>query len=84
VINGRSLAWLDCKAFYGSSIPFNVKKMRKQTKKYIDHWGHGGVLFLQGYSEALIMSGCTPLGAYGVLDGDILSRLDEKITAILS
>lgn len=84
VINGCSLRWIDCKAFFGSSTSFNLKKMKQQTKKYVDLWGDGGVLFLQGHSEALAVNGCTMLNAYGILGEQILSDIDEKIMAVFN
>eukprot|EP01083_Nonionella_stella_P007291 21093_1 len=84
VINGCSLRWIDCKAFFGSSTSFNLKKMKQQTKKYIDLWGDGGVLFLQGHSEALDVKGCTMMNAYGILGDQVLSDIDEKIMAVFN
>jgi hypothetical protein len=84
VINGRSVTWIDAKAYYGANIPFNVKKMKKQMSRYIDLWGSGAIIYLQGFSEKLQMKGCTLLNAHGVLSAEILSQLEGRISATLN
>mmetsp|Transcript_58753 Transcript_58753/g.70700 ORF Transcript_58753/g.70700 Transcript_58753/m.70700 type:complete len:455 (-) Transcript_58753:324-1688(-) len=70
-INGQRVTWLDAKAYYGANIRFSVKKMKKQMSRYINHWGGGAIMFLQGFSENLVMDGCTMLYA-----GDVMSASD--------
>mmetsp|Transcript_13804 Transcript_13804/g.21328 ORF Transcript_13804/g.21328 Transcript_13804/m.21328 type:complete len:465 (-) Transcript_13804:117-1511(-) len=73
-INGKNVTWIDAKAFYGANIPFNVKRMKKQLSRYIDHWGDGAVVYLQGFSETLTLNRCLFLNAHGVLNTDTLDH----------
>ena len=84
IINGKRVTWIDAKAFYGANIPFNIKKIKKQMSRYIDHWGSGAIIYLQGFSEKLEMEGCTMLNAHGTLNAEILSQLEEQISATLN
>ncbi|MGY8728458.1 MAG: TPD domain-containing protein [Candidatus Poseidoniales archaeon] len=70
-INGKPVAWIDAKHFYGADVDFQRKKMAKQMARYIEEWGSGAVVYRHGFSENLFMPGCTLLDA-NVLD---LSKL---------
>merc|ERR1712086_443813 len=50
IVNGQAVKWLDAKAFYGANTSLNIKRVRKQMSKYIEHWGSGAIMFLQGFS----------------------------------
>ena len=70
-INGKPVAWIDAKHFYGADVDFQRKKMAKQMARYIEEWGSGAVVYRHGFSANLFMPGCTLLDA-NVLD---LSKL---------
>ena len=70
-INGKPVAWIDAKHFYGADVEFQRKKMAKQMARYIEEWGSGAVVYRHGFSANLFMPGCTLLDA-NVLD---LSKL---------
>ena len=70
-INGKPVAWIDAKHFYGADVDFQRKKMAKQMARYIEEWGSGAVVYRHGFSANLFMPGCLLLDA-NVLD---LSRL---------
>jgi hypothetical protein len=71
-INGKPIAWIDAKHFYGADVDFQRKKMAKQMNRYIEEWGSGAVVYRHGFSENLFIPGCTLLDA-DTLD---LSRLN--------
>jgi hypothetical protein len=52
-INGKIIKWIDAKNFYGSNIKFDIKKINKQVKKYIDAYGPGCVIFSLGYNKSI-------------------------------
>lgn len=79
-INGTPCHWIDCKAFYGANLQFTIKKTRQQMARYIDHWGSGAIVYLQGFSEAIKIQDCALLNAYGALDIESLSKLEDKIS----
>ena len=66
-INGKPVAWIDAKHFYGADVDFQRKKMAKQMTRYIEEWGSGAVVYRHGFSANLFMLGCTLLAA-NVLD----------------
>lgn len=70
-INGKPVAWIDAKHFYGADVDFQRKKMAKQMARYIEEWGSGAVVYRHGFSDNLFMPGCILLDA-NVLD---LSKL---------
>ena len=71
-INGKPIAWIDAKHFYGADVDFQRKKMVKQMNRYIEEWGSGAIVYRHGFSENLFIPGCT------LLDADTLdvSRLN--------
>ena len=71
-INGKPIAWIDAKHFYGADVDFQRKKMAKQMNRYIEECGSGAVVYRHGFSENLFIPGCTLLDA-DTLD---LSRLN--------
>jgi len=75
LINGKRVAWMDCKAYYGADVGFSVKNLKKQIKRYIDHWGSGAVLYLHSFSENLHVKECLFLDANGALDIESISNL---------
>jgi hypothetical protein len=62
-INGKPVAWIDAKHFYGADVDFQRKKMAKQMARYIEEWGSGAVVYRHGFSANLFMPGCTLLDA---------------------
>lgn len=75
-INGNRVTWIDAKAFYGANISFNIKKVKKQMSRYIDHWGEGAIIYLRGFSEMLAMDGCTMLNAQYIIGSEELVSLE--------
>lgn len=56
VINGHPIKWIDAKNFYGANT-FMIKiSIKKQTKKYLNKWGPGAIVFRHGFSEKLNIS----------------------------
>lgn len=52
-INGIKINWIDAKNFYGSNTKFMIKKTKSQTKKYINKWGSGSIIFNLGFNSDL-------------------------------
>ncbi len=52
-INNYKINWIDGKNFYGSTVPFIKDKIKKQTKKYLNTWGSGSIIFSLGSNENL-------------------------------
>jgi len=52
-INGIKINWIDAKNFYGINLKFVIKKIKFQTKKYIDKWGSGAIIFNLGFNSKL-------------------------------
>jgi hypothetical protein len=52
-INKNKINWIDAKNFYGSNLSFLIKKMIKQTKKYIKEWGPGAIIFNLSFNSKL-------------------------------
>ena len=44
-INGKPIAWIDAKHFYGADVDFQRKKMVKQMNRYIEEWGSGAIVY---------------------------------------
>ncbi len=53
IINGIKINWIDAKNFYGSECKLMKKRLESQTKKYINKWGYGSVIFSLGFSSKL-------------------------------
>jgi hypothetical protein len=69
-INGVSVQWIDCKAFYGSNIMQTrkgsvINKISNQVSRYNRCYGKGAILFLRGFHKKLsldcLILDCTPL-----------------------
>lgn len=52
-INGIKINWIDAKNFYGSDSKIIINKIKKQTKKYINTWGTGSIIFSLGFGSKL-------------------------------
>lgn len=52
-INGIKINWIDAKNFYGCRTKFMIKKIKLQTKKYINTWGSGAIIFNLGFNSEL-------------------------------
>jgi len=57
-INGVTVKWIDCKTYYGASSLVNltylpIGKLRQQCEKYMNAFGPGAVVFLNGFSQDL-------------------------------
>lgn len=52
-INGQKINWIDAKNFYGLNTQYVVKRIKHQTKKYINAWGTGSIVFNLGFSSKL-------------------------------
>lgn len=50
-INDKVIKWIDAKNFYGSNIKFVKSKIEEQTKKYINEYGPGCIIFNLGFNE---------------------------------
>lgn len=81
-INGQSVSWIDAKCFYGANISFDVTRMKKQMKRYIEMWGSGAIMFSHGFNEMLSMEDCMMLNARSVLKSEVLTPLDERLNAL--
>ena len=55
-INGIKINWIDAKNFYGLNTPYIKKRIKHQTKKYLDTWGSGSIIFNLGFSSILIVN----------------------------
>lgn len=52
-INNKKVNWIDAKKFYGSCVNFVTDKIKNQTKKYLDEYGPGCIVFEYGLNELL-------------------------------
>lgn len=52
-INGHKINWIDAKNFYGLNTSYIKKRIRHQTKKYLNTWGSGAIIFSLGFSSKL-------------------------------
>lgn len=53
-INNKEVKWIDAKNFFGANTFLVKKSIVKQTKKYLDQWGNGCIIFSLGYSENIL------------------------------
>lgn len=53
-INDRNIKWIDAKNFYGSNINFVKSKINEQTKKYINNYGEGCIIFNLGFNQTFM------------------------------
>jgi hypothetical protein len=51
IINNKTIKWIDAKKFYGSNINFVKRGIEEQTKKYIEKYGDGCIIFNLGFNE---------------------------------
>lgn len=51
IINDREIKWIDAKNFYGSNVKFVKSKIEEQTKKYLNNYGNGCIIFNLGFNE---------------------------------
>jgi hypothetical protein len=56
-INGKKINWIDAKNFYGPNNQLLKKSISDQTKKYIDKWGNGCLIFSFGCNQNLVFDG---------------------------
>ena len=52
-INGKKIKWIDAKNFYGLNNGYIRKRIKHQTKKYLDAWGSGAIIYNLGFSSEL-------------------------------
>lgn len=52
-INNQKVNWIDAKNYYGSFNNFVVKKIKKQTEKYIKLYGKGCIIFNYGFCSKI-------------------------------
>ena len=52
-INGKKIKWIDAKNFYGLNTEYIRKRIKHQTKKYLDAWGPGAIIFNLGFCSEL-------------------------------
>ena len=52
-INNNKINWIDAKNFYGANTKFINYNIKKQTKKYINEFGSGSIIFNLGFNEKL-------------------------------
>ena len=76
-INGTPCHWIDCKSYYGADVYLDVDSTKKQKNRYVNNWGSGAIIYLQGFCETIKtkIRGCTLLNAYGNIDIDLLRQL---------
>ena len=48
LLQGKKIHWIECKSYFGASIPILQEKLWKQTQRYVEHWGPGLVVFKHG------------------------------------
>jgi hypothetical protein len=53
IINGNKIKWIDAKNFYGLNNQYIKKRIKHQTKKYLDEWGSGAIIFNLGFCSEL-------------------------------
>lgn len=66
-INGVGIKWIDAKNFFGANAWMIRKSIQKQTKKYIDNWGQGAIVFSLGFSEKLEVADEVMMVGYNAL-----------------
>lgn len=52
-INNIRINWIDAKNFYGLNTKYLKKRIIHQTKKYLNKWGTGAIIFNLGFSSDL-------------------------------
>ena len=52
-INGRRVAWVEVKNYYGANTKFIKRNIKKQIDRYTKKWGDGCLVFRYGVSESL-------------------------------
>ena len=68
-INGEKINWIDAKNFYGLNTPYIKKRIKHQTKKYLDAWGPGSIIFNLGFSSKLMINGILFIDFYSFEKG---------------
>lgn len=53
IINGNNIKWIDAKNFYGIDNQYIRKRIKHQTKKYLNTWGSGAIIFNLGFCSKL-------------------------------
>jgi hypothetical protein len=53
LFDNMEIKWIDAKNFYGANVKFVYEKIKDQTKKYINNYGNGLIIFSHGYSDNL-------------------------------
>ena len=61
VINATTVHWLDAKNFYGATVPYIVRSLKKQGAKYNKAFGNGGFVFSLGFTDELSIPDCLVL-----------------------
>ena len=56
-INGQKINWIDAKNFYGLNTQYVKNRIKQQTKKYLNAWGTGSIIFNLGFSSELKLQG---------------------------
>jgi hypothetical protein len=54
-IDGKKINWIDAKNYYGANTDHINENIENQTKKYIDKFGFGALVFSLGFSQKLRM-----------------------------
>ncbi len=57
IINGVKINWIDAKNFFGLDTSYIKKRIKHQTKKYLDAWGTGAIIFNLGFGSKLKING---------------------------
>lgn len=52
-INKKKIKWIDAKNFYGLNNQYMKKRIKHQTKKYLNTWGSGAIIFNLGFCSEL-------------------------------
>jgi hypothetical protein len=54
IVNNVDIKWIDAKNFYGANNKFILDSIKKQTKKYVELYGNGIIVFKLGCNEKLV------------------------------
>ena len=76
-VNGQRVTWIDAKAYYGANLASKRKDTTRQMCRYINHWGEGAIMYLQGYNEGMKINGCTMLNAQQIMSSEDFAALEE-------
>jgi hypothetical protein len=77
-INSKKINWIDAKNFYGLNTHYIRKRIKHQTKKYLDAWGSGAIIFNLGFSSKLALNDILFVDFYS-FEKNFSSKLQKNI-----